>query len=74
MSAFFDRLHVGDHVLQEKEPAVADSRKTSAETAGEAQRFGLSQYVRLNALPTSSKGRYGREVVEALSGVLIMAQ
>ena len=59
-------MHLGNHVLEEKERSVTDCRQPCAEAPGEAEGFVLPLDNSLLVLPLNAEGRIGQEVVKLL--------
>jgi len=59
-------------VLQEQERAVVDPRQPGAEPAAEPPGLGLGLDGVLNLLPLDPERRIGKQVVEALTLVVVL--
>ena len=66
------RLHVGDHVQQKEQLAIADARQAGGKAA--AGRGGRRGHRILVPLPILAVGRIGDQIVEIAPGVAILGQ
>ena len=68
------RLELVGHVLQEEQRSVVHARKPGAKAAGEGLLFVLPLDLLLLLLPVHPERRIGEEVVEGLSGELVLRE